>query len=184
MWNTESTIYHRYQDSSRYGALTRNPDWNEQRLNPDRVRPPSEQLLLQQIYKDLAALHGVTIDYLVGQTLDYHAFYWYQCPWTMGSFANFEPGQYSLLYPDIVEPAANGRFHFAGELASHHHAWVSGALDSAVRVVKEILYWDLPQKVPEFDGKYGRSKVFKDVESEEKYFVRGLFGKYLNEAGY
>ena len=178
-----SRPFSRYQDSSRYGALTRNPDWSEQQLNPDRVRPPSEKVLLEQIYKDLAALHGVNVDYLVGETLDYHAFYWYQCPWTMGSFANFEPGQFSTLFPAIVQPTPNGRFHFAGELASYHHAWVSGALDSAVRVVKEILLWDFPYRIHQFENEYGRSRVFADDNSEKEQFIKGVFGNLLDNAG-
>jgi len=71
--------------------------------------------------------------------LDFHAFDWYHNPFTMGAFAQFAPGQFSILYADILQPAGRyGNFHFAGELASHHHAWVAGALDSAARVVDLI----------------------------------------------
>ena len=118
------------------------------------------------------------------QTLDYHAFDWYHNPYTMGAFAHYAPGQYNTFFSDIVHPAGHGRFHFAGEVASHHHAWVAGALDSAVRVVKEILFWDFLHLIPDFHNQYGRSSVFSDVNSEEEQFVRGLFSKELDEAGF
>jgi len=109
----------------RFGALIQNADWPKQ-LDPDRKRPPSEQVLIDQIYEDLAVLHGVTMNWLRGETLDYHAFDWYHNPYTMGAFAYFGPGKFSTFFDDIVHSAAHGRFHFAGEVASAHHAWVAG----------------------------------------------------------
>jgi hypothetical protein len=49
-----------------------------------------------------------------------------------------------------VQPAARGRFHFADEVTGFHHPWVTGALDSAVRVVNEILRWDFQMWFPKF----------------------------------
>ncbi|KAF5343736.1 hypothetical protein D9757_014641 [Collybiopsis confluens] len=173
--------YNWNQDASRFGALIKNPDWSEQ-LDPDRERPRSEKQLLELLYKDLAALHGVSIDDLRRDTLDYHVFDWYHSPHTMGAYAHFGPGQYSTLWPDIVQSAGLGRFHFAGELASANHAWVAGALDSAERVVREIAYMDFLPTVPQLDGKYEGSSVFSDDQSAHKYYVKGLFGKEVEEA--
>jgi hypothetical protein len=181
MHDAEPTISRRHQDASRFGALIQNPDWSEQ-LDPDRKRPWSEQVLLDRIYEDLAALHGVTIDWLREQTLDYHAFDWYHNPHTMGAFAHFGPGQFSTFFTDIVQPAAHGRFHFAGEVASHHHAWIAGALDSAVRVVNEIIRWDFPIWHAKFREEHGQSLVFSDEKSAQALFVRGLFSEELKEA--
>lgn len=100
----------------------------------------------------------------------------------MSAFAHFAPGQFSTFFADIVQPAAYGRFHFAGEVASANHAWVAGVLDSAVRAVAEILYWDIPILFPEFKEKYGKSSVFSDDKSAEAQFVSGLFSKELEEA--
>jgi len=181
--DVELIVSHRHQDASRYGALIKNPDWSEKPdQDPDRKRPPSEQVLLDQIYGDLATLHGVTEKSLRDETLDYHAFCWYQNPYTMGAYAHFAPGDFNTFFADIVQPAARGRFHFAGEVASHHHAWVAGALDSSVRVVNEILRWDFPIWFPTY--KLGNSLVFSNEEKAEKLFVRGLFSKELEEAGY
>ena len=185
MHNATVTVSHRQQDASRFGALIQSSDWSKQ-LDPDRGRPESEQVLLDQIYADLATLHGpgVDVDYLRKETLDYHAFDWYHNPYTMGAFAHFAPGQFNILFPDIVHPAGYGRFHFAGEVASHHHAWVAGALDSANRVVGEILRWDFPRVIPRFHKESGRSLVFENDEIAEAHFVKGLFSKELENAGY
>jgi monoamine oxidase len=183
MHNAELAISHRHQDASRFGALIQNPDWSKQ-LDPDRERPRSEQVLLDQIYEDLAALHGVTSNWLRKESLDYHAFDWYHNPYTMGAFAHFAPGQFSTFFADIVQPAAYGRFHFAGEVASAYHAWVAGALDSAVRVVDEILFWDFPIFLPKFNTEYGRSSVFSDEKSADAQFIRGIFSKQLEDAGF
>ncbi|KDR69964.1 hypothetical protein GALMADRAFT_145015 [Galerina marginata CBS 339.88] len=131
---------------------------------------------------DLTALHDVDESQLRKDTLDYHAFDWYHNPYTTGAYAHFAPGQYSTFFADIVQPAAYGRFHFAGEVASHHHAWVAGALDSAVRVVDEILNWDFPFLRSNFKNTHGRSLIFRDDKTADEHFVRGLFSKELEEA--
>ena len=139
----------RDQDAARFGALIKNTESRTEHPKPDRPRSPSERVLLDQLYQDLAVLHTPKNSspekveefkrMLIRDTLDFHAFDWYHNPFTMGAFAQFAPGQFSTLYADILQPAGQyGNFHFAGELASHHHAWVAGALDSATRVVGHI----------------------------------------------
>jgi len=76
--------------------------------------------------------------------------YWPNEPTTAGAFAVFGPGQYkNLLYKMIEDSKSN--IHWAGEHTDIHHAWIIGALNSAVRVVKEVLIqtnnkdlWDGP----------------------------------------
>jgi monoamine oxidase len=172
----------RHQDANRFGALIEKSDWSKQ-LDPNRKRPWSEEILLDQLYSDLSTLHGVSVKKLREDTLDYHAFNWYHNPFTKGAYAHFAPGQFSTFFKDILLPAAYGRFHFAGEVASAHHAWVAGALDSAVRVVDEIICWDLPILIPKFRKEFGRSVVFSDEKSADEQFVRGVFSQELEEAG-
>jgi hypothetical protein len=59
----------------------------------------------------------------------------------LGAFAFFGPGKFQDLYMSLNYPAANGFLHFAGEAISVRHAWVEGALDSAWRAVREMLYF-------------------------------------------
>jgi monoamine oxidase len=62
---------------------------------------------------------------------------WDNHPWSSGAFAWFLPGQHSALYRHVIAP--EGRVIFAGEHASLSHTWMQGALESALRAVREIL---------------------------------------------
>jgi monoamine oxidase len=62
---------------------------------------------------------------------------WDNHPYSGGAFAWFMPGQHSSLHRHIVSPA--GRIYFAGEHASLTHTWMQGALESALRNVREML---------------------------------------------
>jgi len=62
---------------------------------------------------------------------------WMSSSFSGGEAAVFTPGQIDL-HPDIIEPAAQNRIHFAGEHASLKHAWIEGALESAIRAARAI----------------------------------------------
>jgi len=143
---------------------------------------------LQQVYNDLAAIHGQTPEWYKRETLDYFAYDWYDNQYTMGAFALFGPGQFSNLYPSVTIPAARGNLHFGGEAASTHHAWISGALDLAYRCVHEILTKEKTLRLKKFWKKYGERKILKGgVYQGEKLaelqILRGIYAKELEEAG-
>ena len=68
----------------------------------------------------------------------HYAYDWYTDPGTTGAFAYFGPGQFQHMYPWITRNS--GKNIIIGEAASTHHAWVVGALESAVRGVYQFLY--------------------------------------------
>ena len=74
-----------------------------------------------------------------GEYLEHHAYDWGADPFMSGAFAHFGPGQFSKMYSDIITPSAGGKLFIIGEAASKHHAWVVGALESAVRGVYQFL---------------------------------------------
>ena len=61
---------------------------------------------------------------------------WHDDPYAGGAFALFDPGQQTLLHDSII--SAEGRYHFAGEHASLFHAWIQGAIESALRAALEV----------------------------------------------
>jgi monoamine oxidase len=61
---------------------------------------------------------------------------WMQDYYAFGEAAVFSPGQLTSLHPHI--PTPEGRVHFAGEHTSLKHAWIEGALESAVRATLEL----------------------------------------------
>jgi monoamine oxidase len=62
---------------------------------------------------------------------------WDNHPFSSGAFCWFSPGQHETLYQHLVSP--QGRIFFAGEHASLTPTWQQGALESALRAVKQIL---------------------------------------------
>ena len=67
------------------------------------------------------------------------AYDWSKDPNAAGAFALFSPGNFSEHYPSLITPASDSRFFIVGEAASAHHAWIVGALDSAMRGVCQML---------------------------------------------
>jgi hypothetical protein len=98
---------------------------------------------------------------------------------TAGAFAFFGPGQFSTFYPDITVPAAHGNFHFAGEVASKHHAWVSGALESAERCVDVIVRREKP---PKEQSTFPDHFFFKSDKVAKFQYLRGLYQSKLEAA--
>ena len=62
---------------------------------------------------------------------------WGSARWSRGAFAMFRPGQMTALTAHLAAP--EDRLHFAGEHTSPWTGWMEGALESAERVVSEIL---------------------------------------------
>ncbi|NEA34922.1 NAD(P)/FAD-dependent oxidoreductase [Streptomyces sp. SID13031] len=65
---------------------------------------------------------------------------WQDDPWVGGVTAHVQPGDLQWSFPAMRR--AEGRIHFAGEHTSLWIAWMNGALESADRVVGEILHAD------------------------------------------
>jgi monoamine oxidase len=113
------------QDASRIGAFSRTPE--------------GRNYIVSTVLRDLARLHKVTEEFVREQFVDYHIWDWYDNEFSVGGFSAFSPSQFSTVLPALLQPAYFGRVHFAGEALSSGHAWIIGALNSAYRVVAEIL---------------------------------------------
>ncbi|KAK4446245.1 hypothetical protein QBC34DRAFT_383396 [Podospora aff. communis PSN243] len=66
------------------------------------------------------------------------AWNWSSDPTSVGALAYFGPGQFQSMYPGLTK--TDGKHIIIGETASAHHAWVGGALESAVRGVYQFLF--------------------------------------------
>ncbi|MGK3961555.1 flavin monoamine oxidase family protein [Sorangium sp. So ce118] len=83
---------------------------------------------------DVAAVHG---DYVRDLFDVGYVQSWQKDHYAYGEAAMFYPGQLAELQPAIS--TAEGRIHFAGEHTSLKHAWIEGAIESAIRVALEIM---------------------------------------------
>lgn len=156
--NTDAVMIASYtwsQDAARVGGL----------INGRHTA--DEHFLIDNILKDLAALHGVTFDFLKSELQDWRAWDWYSDPFTLGAFALFGPGQFRNIYPAFGQGAAGGRLLFAGEALSDQHAWVEGALDSAYEAVWKMLDGaGLEQCLEKLEANWGNPHLDK-AEAEE-----------------
>ena len=127
------------QDAERVGALI------------SRESPANEHELKMLLLHELAKLHTTTpeeeqdlFEKLAGKKdtpgwyMDHYAHDWSHDKLTAGAFAFFRAQQFSTLWPKIIVPSGN--LVIAGEAASPHHAWVVGALESAVVGLYSWLY--------------------------------------------
>ncbi|KAI1917371.1 hypothetical protein LOZ39_000363 [Ophidiomyces ophidiicola] len=99
-----------------------------------------EVMLKELLLRDLARLHksdhmteAQAYKLISDNYVDHYAFDWYKEPNAAGAFAFFRPQQFSGMWSKLIQPS--GDFMIIGEAASPHHAWVVGALESAVHGV-------------------------------------------------
>lgn len=79
--------------------------------------------------RNLQSLHGRRIEVFftgAGQTQS-----WLRDPYAFGEAAVYTPHQMTSFHLDVVRP--EGPIHFAGEHVSLKHAWIEGAVETAVR---------------------------------------------------
>jgi monoamine oxidase len=115
--------------------------WTEDATRMSALIDKDEKTLLNLVLKELAEIHNVKVDFLRHELIDHKAWSWSHDPYTMGGYAFFGPGKFESLYTSLNAPAAKGYLHFAGEAISARHAWVEGALDSALKAVHEIVHF-------------------------------------------
>ncbi|KAF9783369.1 amine oxidase [Thelephora terrestris] len=147
------------QDAERMGTL----------INGDGTARPE---FIELIFRDLAAVHGVTVEWLKSFYTDgdYFAWDWLRDPLTMGASAFFGPGVYGRndVYSEMLQPAAQGRLFFAGEATSTSHGWVAGALSSAWRAVDQYLALNLPHDVRQkFWDLWGPTEHWDEADDQE-----------------
>lgn len=86
--------------------------------------------------------------------------------YSSGAFALFGPGQFRSLYPHLIRPQADSRFHIVGEAASANHAWIVGSLESAYRgvwmVLERFKCYDLQEKMAQEWGHVPELETGKD----------------------
>ena len=86
--------------------------------------------------RDLADVHGIKPSTLEKICVAGVSHSWAEHEFTSGAVAMFEPHQQSELFDDVWRP--EGLLHYCGEHTSGKHGWIEGAVESAVRVAREV----------------------------------------------
>lgn len=115
------------QDATRMASLVR--EYKDD-------KPSKDDPLVTLCLRDLVKLWSnkptpPTFKQLSDLYVTHHAWAWEHDPSTGGAFALFGPGQFKNVYPKFQGPFCAGKFAMCGEALSAHHAWISGAFDSA-----------------------------------------------------
>jgi monoamine oxidase len=104
-----------------------------------------ERVAAQQKIKDLCVfspeLYAENQENIIGAA----SVSWMQNPYAFGEAAIFYPGQLDLFHKSIISSEWEGKAHFAGEHASLKHAWIEGAIESAVNAALLVNENTLPQ---------------------------------------
>lgn len=123
--------------------------WNTSLLQPDKQKGMLQAYMIDRqaatfanipASERIAATQSVISTFLPDLPRNIEATYskvWHEDPWQKGGFAFLQPGEFEWIWPAARRP--EGRVHFAGEHTSLWFGWQNGALESAERVVQEIL---------------------------------------------
>ena len=123
------------QDATRIASLI--PDYT-------RVTPSKNDQIVTLCLQNLVKLwsgqsHAPTFEELSKSYMTHHAWAWENDPWTGGAFALYGPGQFKNVYPQFQGLLCDHKLALCGEALSAHHAWISGALDSAYLQMNHFL---------------------------------------------
>lgn len=114
--------------------------------------------------------------------LTHHAYDWSKDEYSSGAFALFSPGQFSTLIPHLIRPASYGRFVIVGEHASANHAWIVGALDSALRGLKQILTrFNLEEELEKMIGEFNDVDELKQEQVAKQVIISMLTEEQMAE---
>ncbi|CAG8598404.1 1418_t:CDS:2, partial [Paraglomus occultum] len=110
-----------------------------------KFAPLTQDECFKYALRDLETLHNRSLknEWIPG-TDNNVSIYWTNQKSTVGAFALFGPEQLVNLLPDMLKVEKS--IHWAGEHTDIHHAWIVGALNSAVRVVQEVLIAESREK--------------------------------------
>ena len=160
------------QDATRIASLV--PDYT-------KVQPKKDDPIVTLCLKNLATLWSDTPSYddLYGMYMSHHAWAWEHDPWTGGAFALFAPGQFKNIYPDFQTLFCGNKLAMCGEALSAHHAWISGALDSAY--IKMIMWLIAKGRLDDVAKLQAQDSPFADPEEMDEELVK--WAVLLGEGG-
>ncbi len=122
---------HPIADSMGGGVVLASYSWSDDAARWDSM-PDAERYLYA--LRNLQAVHGRRIEvFFTGRGATQS---WARDPYAFGEAAIYTAHQMTSFHLDVSRP--EGPVHFAGEHTSLKHAWIEGALESAVRAALAV----------------------------------------------
>ena len=132
--------YYQGTSANNSGVLLASYTWGN---DAAKYAPYSEEERFKFALKDIVTLHGEVAnkEWIKGEDNN-KAHYWTNDKTVVGgAYALYGPGQLGKLMEAMMR--SEEYIHWAGEHTDIHNAWIVGALNSGVRVVREILLENL-----------------------------------------
>ncbi len=108
-------------------------------LDTTRLLNQSGDIILEEIKREITAVHGLPDGYLDRIVTGFKAVNWNQEPTFRGALSFFSPEQKRLFSNGMALPEYNGRVFFAGEHISAVHRWMQGALQTGMQAADDLV---------------------------------------------
>lgn len=107
-------------------------------LDTTRLFNQPEASMFEQVKKQIAAVHGLTANYMDNVAQGFKTVNWNQDPAFRGALAFFTPEQKKIFSYGMALPEYDGRIFFAGEHISAVHRWIQGALQTGMQAANDL----------------------------------------------
>nr|WP_253197781.1 FAD-dependent oxidoreductase [Clostridium gasigenes] len=109
-------------------------------LNQDSIRLGNleDKTRVEEIKRQIESIHGLKKGYLDSIVDDFKTAQWNNEKGFYGGFCYANPGHFRLFSYAMAKPEYENRVYFAGEHVSSSHAWMQGAVNSAMKAANDI----------------------------------------------
>jgi monoamine oxidase len=107
-------------------------------LDSTRLSNQPEQSALEEIKREITAVHGLPPKYLDSVIEGFQSVNWDHQPTIRGALSFFSPEQKKIFSYGMALPEYGGRVFFAGEHISAVHRWIQGALQTGMQAANDL----------------------------------------------
>ena len=107
-------------------------------LDSTRLYNQPEEKILEEIKKQIARVHGLSMNYMDSVVQGFKSVNWNQQPAFRGALCYFAPEQKEIFAYGMALPEYEGRVFFAGEHISGLHRWMQSALQTGMQAANDL----------------------------------------------
>ena len=115
-------------------------------LDTTRLLNQPEDVLLDEVVRELAEVHGLPESYIRDNVIGFKAVNWNEEPTFRGALTFYSEQQKRLFSYAMTLPEYDGRVFFAGEHISAVHRWMQGALQTGMQAANDLAAASIQQR--------------------------------------